>query len=77
MAQIDSQKKFKIRWTDPRYRDIQQLGWDDLDEGSAIDKALDRSKKIDQIDSIIDRAFENQLNMLQAITQINEVLNNK
>lgn len=73
MAAIDKGKKIGVRWSDGRYRQIQKLGWENLDEGAAIDKALERSKKIEEIAYKIDKAFKGKINILELISQLKEV----
>ncbi len=73
MAAIDQGKKIGVRWSDGRYQEIKELGWEDLDEGRAIDRALERSKQIDKLSWKIDKAFRGKITLLELISQLNQV----
>lgn len=73
MAAIEEGKKIGVRWSGGRFTEIKKLGWEDLDEGSAIDRALERSKQMDQLAWKIDKAFRGEITLLELISQLNQV----
>ena len=73
MAAIDQGKKMGVRWSGNRYKSIEKLGWQDLDEGAAIDKALERSELVEDLAYKIDRAFRGEINLLELVSQLNQV----
>jgi len=73
MAAIDKGKKMGVRWSGKRYQSIQKLGWEDLDEGTAIDRALERAEEIQELAYKIDQAFKGRINLLELISQLNQV----
>ena len=73
MAAIDSGKKIGVRWSGGRYETIKRLGWQDWDEGAAIDEALERSQKIEELAWKIDMCFKGEINLVELISQLKEV----
>jgi hypothetical protein len=75
MAAIDQGKKIGVRWSGGRYQEVKDLGWEDLDEGVVIDRALERAKQMDQLAWKIDKAFRGEITLLELISQLNQVRN--
>jgi len=73
VAAIDKGKKIGVRWNKTRHKSVQRLGWEDLDEGTAITRAFDHAEELENLAYKIDRAFKGEITLLELISQLNQV----
>lgn len=73
MGSIDKGKKVGVRWNKSRYQAVQRLGWEDLDEGTALNRAFERVETMQELAYKLDQAFRGKITLLELISQLNNV----
>lgn len=73
MGSIDKGKKINVRWSKKRIKSVQRLGWEDLDEGAALNRAFERAETMDELAYKLDQAFRGKITLLELISQLNNV----
>lgn len=73
MGEIEKGDRMKLRWSNNRYRSVSNLGWEQLDSGTAVDRAFNMAEDLDDLIYKYDAFLRGELNLGKLMKALNQV----
>ena len=73
MARIEAGSRMQLRWSQPRMSSVKNLGWQDLDSGTAVDRAFNMAEDLDELIYKYDAFLRGEVNLGQLLKSLNQV----
>lgn len=73
MGEIEAGSRMKLRWSKGRMDSVNHLGWQDLDSGTAVDRAFNMAEDLDKLIYKYDAFLRGEVNLGQLMKGLNKV----
>ena len=73
MGDIEAGSRMKLRWSKNRMTSVKQLGWEQLDSGTAVDRAFNMAEDLDGIIYQYDAFLRGEVSLGQLMKSLNQV----